>query len=154
MYRPSWLKVAVLVAILLSISAGCFVAGKGFGALTVIQWFFVGLFGLIGIAVFCTGIRGYPRLTLNEGGVEFTTLLNTTRYDWSDLHTVSAVRMLGWPVIAIKFSPSYNHWRVTRGVSRQTIGYEGIIPGVFSIGTDEICAAMRSFQLRHQETNV
>ena len=59
-YRPSWLKVAVLVAILLGIAAGCYVAGKSAGALTVFQWFFVGLFGVVGIAVLATAFAATP----------------------------------------------------------------------------------------------
>jgi hypothetical protein len=149
-FGPSRAKVALLAAVLFAAAVACYSVGLRDKPPSLFLWFLCGMFCVVAIGVVVSTVSGYPRLTLNAQGLEFATLLNATHYDWTDLQDFYVMRMLGWRVIAFKYSPSYRGWRMARFVSRRTVGFEGIYPGVFSASLDEICDEMRAFCRRRR----
>jgi hypothetical protein len=147
-FGPSRPKVALLVGVLVGVGAACYFFRNRNGPQFALA--LSGLFTVVAIGMVISAVRGYPRLTLDAQGVEFATLLNSTRYRWSDFHEFKVARMLGWRSITLKFSQSYVDWRIARSVSRGMVGFEGFFPGVFSVSINEVYTAMRAFQRRSQ----
>jgi hypothetical protein len=144
-FGPSRAKMGSMAAKSFAAASTSYAVGLRDSSPSIFLWVLCGGLCVVAILGAVSTLCGYPRLTLDTRGLEFATLFNTTRYDWNDLQGFCVQRMAGWRAIALRYSPSYRGWRTARFLSRHTVGFEGIFPGVFSASLDEICDEMRTF---------